>query len=332
MTIRWGICGCGHIAKRMATAIGQVPGCRLQAVAARDPQRAQAFAADYGNPIVHASYQELIDDPTVDVVYIATVHNRHYPMLCQALAGGKAVVCEKPLVISEDQARAVVALARSHQRLLIEAMWIRFQPAIRQLHEVIASGQLGTLTQVRCDFSVGGGGKRDPLGRKLDPGQAGGAMLDLGIYPLAMAQDFLGPITDISGFAELGETGVDENHAYITRHAGGGLGVGTVGLRGVGTLVMEVCGSEARATTGRAWPPTEIALHRGWEPEPYAFLRDTSGVDGFVYTVQETMQCLNDGLIESPRMTHAQSIELARYIEQCWRRAGVVYRTDDICA
>ncbi len=180
--IRWGICGCGNIAGRMARASAQVPGSRLQAVAARDRDRAAAFAAAHGGPTVHGSYERLMADPAVDVVYIATVHNHHYPLILAALQARKAVVCEKPLVMTEAQARAVVALARSVERLLIEALWVRFQPAVIQLHEAVAQGRLGTLSKVRSDFSIGGG-KPDLNDRMHSPATAGGAMLALGVYP-----------------------------------------------------------------------------------------------------------------------------------------------------
>lgn len=321
--IGWGICGCGGIAARMAGAIAQVPGCRLHAVAARDPARAKGFAVVHGAQASYGSYLELIADPEVTVVYVANVHSHHYPVMRRALEAGKAVLCEKPLVITEAQARTVVELARSNGTLLIEAMWIRFQPAVRSLRERIAAGVLGQLSQVRCDFSFHTG--FDPKSRLFDPLQAGGVMLDLGCYPLAMIQDFLGPITGLEGFSELGSSGVDENIAFVTRHGGGGLGIGTAGVRGIGTYALEISGSKGIATAPSAIPPTEISIRRDRASAAEEVLRDNSGVDGFVHTVRETARCLAAGLIESPYMTHAQSVELARWMEASWRRGKVVY-------
>ncbi len=327
-SIRWAICGCGKIAHRMARAIPQVPGHRLSAVAARDPARAQEFAAQHGQPDVYPSYAALLADPAIDVVYIATIHNHHYPLIIQALTAGKAVVCEKPLVMTEGQARTVVTLARARNLLLLEALWVRFQPAVLALHAAIADGRLGTLNSVRSDFSVGG--NDEPRGPRHDPHLAGGALLALGIYPLAMAQDFLGPIAEIVSLGELGETGVDENLGFITRHARGGLGIGTTGLRGVGTIALEITGSHALAVSPCCCPPTEITIRTGWGNQTLAVLRDTSGVDGFVHTVRETDRCLAAGWSESPRMTHAQSIELAHFLELTWRKTGVAYPNVDL--
>ena len=326
--VRWGICGCGSIAHRMARALAQIPGHRLGAVAARDPHRAAVFAADHGHPQVRETYRELLADPLIDVVYIATIHNHHYPLILQALNSGKAVVCEKPLVMTEGQARAVVDLARAKNRLLIEALWVRFQPAVLQLHAAIAAGRLGRLTMVRSDFSIGGDHKLPD--RKHDLTRAGGALLDLGIYPLALAQDFLGPIAEIVSLGEVGGTGVDENLGFVTRHVHGGLGIGTAGLRGVGTIAMEIYGSEALAVSPCACPPREITLRTGWGNQTLEVLRDDSGVDGFVHTVRETGRCLAEGRIESPRMTHAQSIELAHFLEVTWRKTGVAYPEVDL--
>ena len=326
--VRWGICGCGNIAGRMARAIPHVPGSHLHAVAARDRQRAASFAAEHGHPLAYGTYQELMDDPQVDVVYIATVHNFHYPLIIQALNAGKAVVCEKPLVMTEAQARSAVDLARSKNCLLIEALWIRFQPAVMQLHEVIKAGRLGSINTVRSDFSVGGSG--EPRDRKHDVSTAGGALLDLGVYPLALAQDFLGPIAEIVSLGELGDTGVDENVGFVTRHVGGGLGIGTAGLRGVGTIALEIYGSHALAVSSCCCPPKEITVRTGWTNQILDVLKDDSGVDGFVHTVRETVRCLNEGLIESPRITHAQSIELAHFLEMTWLKIGVGYREKDL--
>lgn len=329
-TVNWGICGCGEIAVRMARAINATQGCQIRAVAAREHRRAAAFAHTHNAENAYGNYDDLFRDPGVHVVYIATIHPGHFPLVSQALERGKAVVCEKPLVMTGDQARVLTDLSRRTGRLLIEAMWIRFQPAVLELHDLIAEGLLGTINQVRCDFSVGAGEGYDPAGRMLNPSLGGGAMLDLGIYPLAMAQDFLGSIAEMTSIAELGATGVDENHAFITRHSGGGLGIGSVGTRGVGTLALEIVGSKSKATAACSWPPTEITITQGWEREAKIILRDESGVDPFVHTVAEAVRCLHAGLIESPRMTHSHSVELATFLETAWRKAGIEYRVDDL--
>ncbi len=145
-----------------------------------------------------------------------------------------------------------------------------------------------------------------------------------------MAQDFLGPISGMVSLGEVGESGVDENLAFVTRHAGGGLGIGTTGLRGVGTIALEIYGSEALAVSPCSCPPTEITIRTGWTNETLAVLRDDSGVDGFAHTVRETARCLEEGCVESPRITHEQSIELAKYAEQAWRGAGVAYAPADL--
>lgn len=323
-SICWGICGCGGIAACMADAIPRVAGHRVQAVAARDPARAAAFAVAHGGAVVHGSYAALFADPAVDVVYIATVHNQHYPLLRQALTAGKPVVCEKPLVMTAAQAQAVVDLARARRILLLEKMWIRFMPVVLRLHEAIAAGRLGVPHLVRSDFTFFHA--CNPASRLFDPLQAGGATLDVGCYPLAMMQDFLGPITAVEGLSAVGKTGVDESSVFVTRHAGGGLGVGSAGMCGPGPQSLEIVGSEGIASASRSWPPTEVTIRRrdGTVAET---IRDEDG-GGFEHTVREVERCLMAGLIESPRMTHAQSIELAHWMEVLWRRAGVRYPDD----
>lgn len=321
----WGICGCGGIAGELAQAIAAAPGHRVQAVAARDPARAARFAAAQGAPVVHASYAELCADPAVDVVYIATVHSTHYPLLQQALMAGKAVVCEKPLVLTEAQARAAVELARSRKLFLLEKMWIRFLPVILQLHEAIDAGRLGAVRQVRCDFSFFAA--FHPASRLYDPAQAGGATLDVGCYPLALIQDFLGSAEECHSVATLGATGVDETVAFVSRHAGGRLGVATAGINGAGPRSFEIIGSEAMASAPSAWPPGEVTIRRR-DGTVLETIHADANANGYQPTLREVARCLAAGEIESPRMTHAQSIELARWMEAAWRRAGVQYPKD----
>lgn len=184
--VRWGIVGPGRIAERFASDLRWVPNARLVAVASRSLATAEAFVARHGAGRAHAGYQQLFDDEGVDAVYIATPHTLHASQSRAAIAAGKAVLCEKPLTVSPDECRDLQHYARSERRYLVEGMWTWFLPAIRKAREWIDAGRIGRVRHIRADF--GYPLPYDPRGREYDSALAGGCLLDMGIYPVALAR------------------------------------------------------------------------------------------------------------------------------------------------
>ena len=227
--IRWGILGTGKIARAFAEALKDTPGATLAAVASRALDSARTFATSYGLAQVYGSYRELADAPGIDIVYIATPHPMHAENAMLCLEGGKAVLCEKPFTMNRREAEQVVALARAKKLFLMEAMWTRFMPALAEVRRIVASGEIGAVHQVIADF--GFSATLDPAHRVNNPDLGGGALLDLGIYPLSIATALLGPVAEVRAQAEMGPTGVDLQTAFTLRHEGGGMSICSCSLK-----------------------------------------------------------------------------------------------------
>jgi predicted dehydrogenase len=201
---RWGIAATGGIAASFAQALHETEGAELVAVCSRTQDRADAFAREHGIPRAHGSYEALAEDPEVDVVYVATPHSRHCNDAIRYLEAGKHVLCEKPLAVDQREAARMVATARANDRFLMEAIWSRFLPAYRELGRILAEGRIGEVRLVEADF--GFAARFDPEHRLFAPELAGGAMLDLGIYPVQLAHLVLGPPDVVRAVGHRGAT------------------------------------------------------------------------------------------------------------------------------
>ena len=227
--VRWGILGTGGIARAFALGLKHAPGAVLAAVGSRSQGSADAFARDMGADAAYGSYQALAAASGVDIIYIATPHPLHAQNARLALGGGKAVLCEKPFAMNRREAGQVVALAREKKLFLMEAMWTRFLPALAEVKRIMASGAIGDITQVHADF--GFAATRNPAHRVNKRELGGGALLDLGIYPLSIACALLGPVDSVQAQAIMSETGVDATTAFTMKHTGGTLSVCSCSLR-----------------------------------------------------------------------------------------------------
>ena len=218
--INWGIIGPGSIANRFAGGLAAVPGAKLHAVGSRTQAKADEFADRHGAPKRYASYEALAEDPDVQVVYIATPHPQHKGAALLCLEHGKSVLLEKPFTVNAKEAAEVIDSARSKDLFVMEAMWARFFPGMRKVRELIASGTIGEARMVQADF--GFRADVDPDSRLFSPALAGGGLLDVGVYPISLASMIFGTPTEVSGLAQIGETGVDEMAAVtLTVNAGG---------------------------------------------------------------------------------------------------------------
>ncbi len=227
--IRWGIIGPGAIAASFAEGMRMVDAGVVVAVGSRSAERAEAFARRFGIERHYSSYEDLAADGDVDAVYVATPHSRHAADSILAIEGGKHVLCEKPFALNAAQVKDVVSAARSRNRFVMEAMWSRFLPSYRALSDVLAAGEIGEPLLVEADF--GFRSPIDPAHRHFDLAQGGGALLDLGIYPVQLCFLVLGRPDAVVAHGRVGETGVDEQVAAVLHHRNGGLGVVKAAIR-----------------------------------------------------------------------------------------------------
>lgn len=326
MNINWGILGCGGIATTFINGMRDAKKGSVYACAARNVEKADAFASEHHIPNVHASYQALLADENVDAVYVATTHNAHFDCVKQSLEAGKHVLCEKPLTVNAKQAEELVALASAKQRFLMEAVWIRFLPAIRALKKDLQEGVIGNPVTVKADFSLC---RTLPESHRLrDPQQAGGALLDLGIYPLTMASlVFEKPPTKIMGHAVLDSTGVDQRGFYTLDY-----GEGKTALLTSGYTQDAPCEAVISGDKGHIIVPQFLGTHRytvavqGEESVEKVFPFEAH--QNFLFEIEHAHECIEQGLTQSPILPLSTSVELLHTMDELRRQFGVSYSFD----
>jgi predicted dehydrogenase len=328
-TVRWGILGTGGIARAFALGLKHAPGAVLAAVASRTLENAQTFARELDIEQAYGSYEELAAASDVDIIYIATPHPMHAPNALLALGGGKAVLCEKPFAINRREAGEVVALARAKNLFLMEAMWTRFMPALAEVKRIMASGEIGTVTQVHADF--GFSATLDPEHRVNKRELGGGALLDLGIYPLSIACALLGKVESVHAQAIMSsddkDTWVDNTTAFVMKHLGGTLSVCSCSIRARSASELVVSGTEGSIRMHRMFHHTEritVDLQDGSSrtiPTPYLG-------NGYTHEAIEAGRCLREGLIEHPLMTHEETLSLMAVLDRIRAQIGLRYPAD----
>jgi predicted dehydrogenase len=320
--IRWGILGTGAIAAAFATALRQVTDATLFAVGSRSQTSADDFAQTHDVGRAFASYAELAADPDVDVVYIASPHTAHFEHTMLCLGAGKHVLCEKPFALNSTQTEQMVALAKHNGLFLMEAMWMRFIPLIIELRRRVDAGEIGPVRMIQADF--GFRAPRNPHSRLFNPELAGGALLDLGIYPLAFSALLLGAPTEITSLANIGTTGVDEQSAYVLKHEGGELSVLASALRTQTSMSAWVYGTDGRIHLPKQfWRAKEMVLYRN-EMEPESIHLPYTG-NGYQFEAQEVVDCLRAGKTESEIMPLRDSEALMGTMDTIRRQWGLTY-------
>ena len=323
--IRWGILGTGRIARDFAEGLRAAPDAVLAAVGSRSIEGATPFARDFDVPLAIGSYEELVASPEIDIVYIATPHSMHAANTMLALRAGKAVLCEKPFAMNRREAGEMVALARARKLFLMEAMWTRFMPSLAQVQRIVASGEIGSVTQVHADF--GFVATQDPAHRVNDPLLGGGALLDLGIYPLSIACALLGRVETVQAQAIMGETGFDLTTAFTMRHASGALSVCSCSLRARGPGELVVSGTLGSVRMHRMFHMTESVTVDLLDGTTRSIATPWLG-NGYTHEAIEAGRCLREGLLESPVMRHDDTLGIMGLLDTIRQQIGLRYPSD----
>ncbi|MBY8873052.1 Gfo/Idh/MocA family oxidoreductase [Micromonospora sp. PLK6-60] len=319
---RWGILATGHIAARFAEDLRLVPGAELLAVGSRTRESAELFAARHGVPRAYASWAELAADPDVDVVYVATPHSAHHEATMACLAGGKAVLVEKPITLDLAGSRELVETARQRGLFLMEAMWMRTNPAIRRVVELIGQGAIGAVTSVRADFGVAG--PFPPEHRMRARALGGGALLDLGVYPVSLAHLLLGVPQHLRAWAKISPEGVDENTGMVLGYDSGAVATLSCGMIGATPLVAAITGTGGRIELAEPFfRPGSITVHRADAAPEVVDVALEGG--GYQYEAIEVQRCLAEGLLESPLVPHATTLEVMGLLDDVRALIGVDY-------
>lgn len=331
-SLRWGVLGPGGIADAVMGDLPLVEGATLHAVGSRALTRAQAFAGRHGAAKAYGSYGALLEDPDVDVVYISTPHRQHHGLALAALDAGKHVLVEKAFTCTLAGAREVVEAARTAGRFCMEAMWTRFQPAMVRALELVRTGAIGAVRQVRADLGLVV--PFDPGHRLWDRAQGGGALLDLGVYPVAFLQHVLGGTPehlDVAG--ALGPHGMVDAEAALQWHGAGG----RVGLAQCALTSPLPGGAAVFGTEGwlelppRFHHPTRLRVHPLGDDRRAASPQETelpATGGGYAHELAEVHRCIGAGLTESATMPLDDTLAVMGVLEEALHALGVHHDED----
>ena len=326
--IKWAIIGAGNIAKQFITELKKLPNTSVVAVASARVSSATAFAQQFNISVVYNSDIELIEQCDADIVYIASPHHLHFPQALACLNSGKAVLCEKPMTLNARQSKQLVKLAKEKQLFLMEAMTTPQLPAIQKLQVLIADGKLGEIKTIQT--SMGFQAEADLSNRLFNPQLAGGALLDVGIYPLVLTQLLMknAPV-EIFSQVEKAPTGVDQQSTISLRYED---------TKGASTLVQcqssvvsflpcfaLVCGSKLIAELPDfSWSGKKIIL-RDQSGQVLEEINCDQHENAYFIEASHVNECLQKGLIESPLVTHRQSIAVLEIMDKVRAQWSLVY-------
>ncbi|MFP6642863.1 MAG: Gfo/Idh/MocA family oxidoreductase [Candidatus Latescibacterota bacterium] len=320
--IRWGILGTGNIAHQFARGLADTPDATLVAVGSRSIDTANTFADEFDIERRHPTYEELADDDGVDAVYVSTPHPFHRDNSILLLEHGKAVICEKPFTINAGDAKAVIDVARQRDVFLMEAMWTRYLPAVVRARELIAEGAIGDVRLVQADFGFRAG--INPEGRLFNLALGGGALLDVGIYVISMASMILGPRPSrVASTTQIGETGVDEQSAFLLQYPGGELAVLSCAVRTGTAVEARIFGTEGSILLhGPFFKCGALTVNRGGEEEHIDLPLEGNGYN---YEAAEVGRCLRAGLKESDVMPLDETLALMELMDSIRAQWGLSY-------
>ncbi len=322
--LRVGIVGTGWIAEKAAITLQGLALCQAYAVGSRTQEKAAAFAARWNIPKAYGSYDELIADPDVDLVYVGTPHSHHYDVTRQALMAGKPCLVEKAFMANYWQAEAVVQLARQRQVFLAEAIWTRYQPVVAMVRQLISSGRIGQPRLVTATLGYSMGNKP----RIMRPDLCGGALLDLGVYALNFVRMFFpAPITSIDGHCVKSSTGMDLTNAITLTLADGVLANLQSSAACVGDNIGVIAGTEGNLIIDNINNPQRITLN-GPDRTYVETLQVPQQITGYEYQFLSCRQALLDGLIEPPEMPHEETLYIMQLMDQLRQQWQVCYPMD----
>ena len=317
--IRWGLIGTGLISSTFAADLEHTDSGTVVAVGSRRQASADAFGERFGVPNRHASYEALVGDPDVDVVYVGTPHPMHHEDALLALRAGKPVLVEKPFTMNAAEAEELVAEARSRGLFLMEAMWARFLPHIREIRRLLAEGVLGDIVTVHADHAQWF--EEDPEFRLFAPKLGGGAQLDLGIYPVSFASMVLGVPNRVVALSDPAFTGVDAQTSILLGYESGAHAVLNSTLRAAGTTRAAIVGTEGRIEIDGAFyqPVSFTLIPRVGEPQR---MFDPPAEGGLRHEADEVARCIEAGELESPEMPLDETLAIMRTMDAVMEAAA----------
>lgn len=321
-TYNWAILGAGRIAHKFASDLKLLPNANLLAVGSRSIERASEFASEHNAERAYGSYKELAEDPDIDIVYIATRHISHYSSTILCLDNSKAVLCEKPVAMNKDQCQLMLAKARNKKLFFMEALWTSFHPSFRKCKELVENGVIGDIKLIESDFCFKA--HFDKEGRLFNPLLGGGALLDIGIYPVFFALEIAGKPLKVQAFASIGITKVDESCTIQFKHKNDILSSLFCSLGTGGRTEATIRGSQGKIVINSEWhTPSSVDLYIEGKKKSHFGFREPGF--GYHYEAKEVMHCLDKGFIESSIFGWQKSLDLITTLDLIRKKAGISY-------
>jgi predicted dehydrogenase len=319
---KWGILAPGKMAAKFTGGLKLLENVELYAVASRDPDRSKKFATDLGFKKSYGSYEELAEDDSVDIIYIASPHSHHYEHTMLCLKNRKAVICEKALALDSTEVNEMISEAVKQNVFLMEALWPPFQPMYRKTKDILLNGEVGRLIHLDARFSFQA--PFNPADRKFNLALGGGSLLDIGIYPVIDALNFLGVPEEINAKATFSETGSEDSISIIFRYNDGRMATLYSSFLTQGGIGCDLMCENGNLLFSRERDMSQqlIVDIRGKESEKYSLL--PVGM-GYQYEATEVMKCLDEGKIESEIVPHSFSRDLMKTLDMIRKEAGIVF-------
>ncbi len=323
--VRMGILGAGNIAGSMAFTVNKMEDATLYAVASRNSKKAEEFADKYHVEKYYGSYEEMLSDPNVDLVYVATPHSEHCAHVILCLEHGKAVLCEKAFAANYAQAKDMITLAREKKLLLVEAMWVRFMPMAKTIREVVESGVLGNVSLV----TAGLGYPIEHVERLVNPELAGGALLDLGVYPINFASIVLGSqVKYVESSVEMTESGVDRQESISIHYEDGSMAVLNASMSIVCDRGGAIYGDKGYALIRNINNYEKITVYNT-SGEVIATYDAPAQISGYEYQVEACVRALRAGETECWEMPHSETLRIMKMTDELRAGWGMKYPFED---
>ncbi len=320
-SIRWGIIGVGWMADQFANAVNAHTSSTVHAVSSRSLEKAQTFAASHSVTEAYGSPAELVADPDIDVVHVASPHPGHLENALEAIAAGNNVLVEKPICLNAADARTLIDAARAADVFVMEAMWTRYLPHVVAIRNLIADGEIGDVIALQADH--GQAFPFDAKSRWWNPALGGGALLDIGIYPVAFAHDILGVPTSIAAVAQMTETGVDGHVSAIFTYGAKTQASLQSTMWAQTPTVALISGTRGRIEVDGPFyreASFRVVTEEGVREVPY-----TGVPNGYAYEAAEVARRISAGEKQSPAMTPEMTIEVMESLDEVRRQIGLTY-------
>ena len=318
---RIGIMGSGNIAGIMAETIKRMKNVKLYAVASRTKVKADAFAGKYGCKKAYGSYEELVADKKVDLIYIATPHSEHYENARLCILNGKPVLCEKAFTANAVQAEELIALAREKEVLIAEAMWTRYMPMLTTIQEVLGSGIIGELKTLTANL----GYVIDTVPRLQEPSLAGGALLDVGVYTINFATMIFGNnIESIESTCTYTNSGVDEQNSITIKYADGKVAVLNSSMVSLSDRKGVIYGTKGFAVVDNINNFEAITVYDTKYKQIASYKRPKQ-ISGYEYEVEACLKALDTKQLECVQMPHSETIRMMKIMDSIRKQWGIVY-------